>query len=168
MSLVKSPKRTIQERTNLRRKKKNLTKDGIQAAHHITTKAAAITTNKMKATLIATETMTGDMKATNAMRGTTAGMKATLMDIRGATGPTTLAMKVTLVMTMGMTSKAMVEVMAGMTLVSKGTIAGAKAMEGGMGLHARGITGLTMSVPMGGKSATASNLVRTGTAANSA
>ena len=140
MSLVKSPKRTIQERTNLRRKKKNLTKDGIQAAHHITTKAAAITT---------------------------AGMKATLMDIRGATGPTTLAMKATLVMTMGMTSKAMVEVMAAMTLGSKGTIAGAKDMDGRTGLHVRGITGLTMTVPMGGNSATASNLVKSGTAASS-
>jgi hypothetical protein len=143
-------------------------KDGIQAAHHITTKAAAITTNKMKATLMATETMTGGMKATNATRGTTGGMKATLMDTRGATEPMTLAMKATLVMTMAMTSKAMVEVMAAMTLESKGTIAGAKAMEGGMGLHVRGITGLTVNVPMGGKSATASNLVRTGTAANSA
>ena len=167
MSLVKSPKRTIQERTNLRRKKKNLTKDGIQAAHHITTKAAAITTNKMKATPMATETMTGGMKATNATRGTTAGMKATLMDIRGATGPTTLAMKATLVMTMGMTSKAMVEVMAAMTLGSKGTIAGAKDMDGRTGLHVRGITGLTMTVPMGGNSATASNLVKSGTAASS-
>ena len=143
-------------------------KDGIQAARHITTKAAAITTNKMKATLMATETMTGGMKATNATRGTTRGMKATLTDTRGATEPTILAMKATLVMTMAMTSKAMVEVMAGMTLKSKGTIAGAKAMEGDMGLHTRGITGLTMSVPMDGKSATASNLVRTGTAANSA
>jgi len=37
-------------------------KGGAQAAHHITTKAAAITTNKMKT---ATETTTGDMKATN-------------------------------------------------------------------------------------------------------
>ena len=98
---------------------------------------------------------------------TTDRMKATLMDIGGATGPTTLAMKATLVMTMGMTSKAMVEVMAAMTLGSKGTIAGAKDMDGRTGLHVRGITGLTMSVPMGGNSATASNLVKSGTAASS-
>jgi hypothetical protein len=151
VSLVKTPKRTIQKRTNHRPKKKNLTKGGIQAAHPITTKAAAITINKMK--------------ATNATRGTIGGMKATLPDTRGATGATTLAMKATLVMTMGMTSKAMVQVMA-MTPESRGMIAGAKAMDGGTGLHVRGITGLTMSVPMGGNSATASKLVRTGTAAN--
>jgi hypothetical protein len=150
VSLVKTP-RTIQKSTNHRPKKKNLT-DGIQAAHPIPTKAAAITINKMK--------------VTNATRGTTGGMKGTLLDTRGATGATTLAMKATLVMTMGMTSKAMVEVMA-MTLESRGMIAGAKAMDGGTGPHVRGITGLTMSVPMGGNSATASKLVRTGTAANS-
>jgi hypothetical protein len=147
----------IQTRTNPRPKKKELMKGGAQAAHHITTKAAAITTNKMK---MATETMTGGMKATNATKGTTEGMKATLLDTRGATGPTTLAK------TMAMTSKAMVEGMAATTLETQGTIAGAKAMDGGTGLHVRGIMALIMSAPMDGKSATASKLVRIGTAAN--
>jgi hypothetical protein len=139
-------------------------KDGIQAAHHITTKAAAITGGRTKATLMATETMTG-MKATNTTRGTTGGMKATLMDTRSATGPMTLAIKATLaVMTMAMTSKAMVMVMAAMTLASKGMIAGAKAMDGGT---VGAITGLIMSVPTGGNNATACNLVKIGTAASS-
>jgi len=120
-------------------------KDDIQAVHHITT-----TTDGMKATLMATKAMTVGVKATTAMKATTAGMKATL------------------VVTMAMTGKAMAAVV-------KGTTVGTKAIAiGGMGLQVSGTTakdhrqvgGLTTSLPMGGKSATACNLVKSGTAAS--
>ena len=165
MSLVKSPKRTIQERT---RKKKNLTKDGIQAAHHITTKGAVITTDRTKATLMATAAMTAGVKATTAMKATTAGMKATLMATKGATEAMTTGMKAPLEVTMAMTGKAMAAAV-------EDTTVGTKAIAiGGMDLHVNGTTakdplqvgGLTTSVPMDGKSATACNLAKSGTAAS--
>ena len=150
-SLV-SPKRTTpaKKKANPRRKKKSLVTEDIQAAHHITTKAAAIMTDRTKATLTATAAMTAGVKATTAMKATTTGMKAPLE------------------VTMAMTGKAMAAAV-------EDTTVGTKAIAiGGMDLHVNGTTakdplqvgGLTTSVPMDGKSATACNLAKGGTAAS--
>ena len=169
VSLV-SPKRTTpaKKKANPRRKKKSLVTEDIQAAHHITTKAAAIMTDRTKATLTATAAMTAGVKATTAMKATTAGMKATLMATKGATEAMTTGMKAPLEVTMAMTGKAMAAAV-------EDTTVGTKAIAiGGMDLHVNGTTakdplqvgGLTTSVPMDGKSATACNLAKSGTAAS--
>ena len=148
--------------------KKSLVTEDIQAAHHLTTKAAAIMTDRTKATLTATAAMTAGVKATTAMKATTAGMKATLMATKGATEAMTTGMKAPLEVTMAMTGKAMAAAV-------EDTTVGTKAIAiGGMDLHVNGTTakdplqvgGLTTSVPMDGKSATACNLAKSGTAAS--
>ena len=107
-------------------------------------------TDRTKATLTATAAMTAGVKATTAMKATTTGMKAPLE------------------VTMAMTGKAMAAAV-------EDTTVGTKAIAiGGMDLHVNGTTakdplqvgGLTTSVPMDGKSATACNLAKSGTAAS--
>jgi hypothetical protein len=143
VSLV-NPKRTTpaNQQANLRRARKSLVKDD---------KTATITTTKT--TIMGTEAMTVGRKATNAMKATTEGV-----DTKGPRKATTVG--VILMVMMATASKAIVAAM-------KVTTAGTKATAtGGIGLHVRAITGLTTSVPMGGKSATACNLVKSGTAAS--